>query len=234
MTIRLTDFREASSPFDKDGGGTMTTKELGTVMRSLGQNPIQSELEDMINEVDADEDNSIDFAEFMTPMTTKMSDTNSEEEIREAFKVFDKNNDGHISTAELKHVMTVVIWESPSYQTLNAVEGSTVFGWMNEFDLARRKVRKTKGGRRCIIEQNSRLDDRGEWKGLPGMSFKASAYLKMDRKRLRPGAGDLLTSDPHRPEMMRYVQHLMEGRKLKLSLDMPLLLPRHHHGVDIG
>jgi calmodulin len=39
-------------------------------------------------------------------MARKMHDTDSEEEIREAFKVFDKNNDGHISAAELKHVMS--------------------------------------------------------------------------------------------------------------------------------
>ena len=40
-------------------------------------------------------------------MARKMHDTDSEEEIREAFKVFDKNNDGHISAAELKHVMSM-------------------------------------------------------------------------------------------------------------------------------
>ena len=50
----LAEFKEAFSLFDKDGDGTITTKELGTVMRSLGQNPTEAELQDMINEVDAD------------------------------------------------------------------------------------------------------------------------------------------------------------------------------------
>lgn len=53
-SLCLPEFKEAFSLFDKDGDGTITTKELGTVMRSLGQNPTEAELQDMINEVDAD------------------------------------------------------------------------------------------------------------------------------------------------------------------------------------
>ncbi|KAA8572065.1 hypothetical protein EYC84_001990 [Monilinia fructicola] len=88
--------------------GQITSKELGTVMRSLGQNPSESELQDMINEVDADNNGTIDFPEFLTMMARKMKDTDSEEEIREAFKVFDRDNNGFISAAELRHVMTSI------------------------------------------------------------------------------------------------------------------------------
>jgi calmodulin len=49
-----------------------TCAELGTVMRSLGQNPTEAELQDMINEVDADGNGTIDFPEFLMLMARKM------------------------------------------------------------------------------------------------------------------------------------------------------------------
>lgn len=54
MNKFLTEYREAFSLFDKDGSGSITNDELGTVMESLGQHPTEEELNDMINEVDID------------------------------------------------------------------------------------------------------------------------------------------------------------------------------------
>merc|ERR1712113_423131 len=103
---QIAEFKEAFSLFDKDGDGTITTKELGTVMRSLGQNPTEAELQDMINEVDADGNGTIDFPEFLSLQARKMKDTDTEEELVEAFKVFDRGGTGFISAAELRHVMS--------------------------------------------------------------------------------------------------------------------------------
>lgn len=49
-----TEYREAFDLFDKDGDGSITTSELGVVMRSLGQEPTVKELENMIKEIDED------------------------------------------------------------------------------------------------------------------------------------------------------------------------------------
>lgn len=101
----IAEFREAFSLFDKDGDNTITTKELGTVMRSLGQEPTEQDLSDMIGEVDVNGNGTIDFEEFLEMMARKMRETDTAEEIRQAFRVFDKDGNGYISSAELRHVM---------------------------------------------------------------------------------------------------------------------------------
>ena len=49
-------------------------------MRSSGKKPTEAELQDMINEVDADGNGTIDFPEFLSLMARKMKDTDTEEE----------------------------------------------------------------------------------------------------------------------------------------------------------
>ena len=50
----------------------------------------------MLNEVDTDGNGSIDFSEFLALMARKMRDTDSDEEMVEAFKVFDRDGNGLI------------------------------------------------------------------------------------------------------------------------------------------
>ncbi|CAL1135812.1 unnamed protein product [Cladocopium goreaui] len=62
--------------------------------------------QDMINEVDCDGNGVIDFPEFLSMQARKMRDTDGEEELMEAFRVFDVNGSGFISAADFRHVMT--------------------------------------------------------------------------------------------------------------------------------
>ena len=60
----------------------------------------------MINAVDADGSGTIDFPEFLKMMTNKVKDEDSEEEIRETFRVFDKDGNGFVSPDELRYVLS--------------------------------------------------------------------------------------------------------------------------------
>ncbi|PIO61927.1 EF hand, partial [Teladorsagia circumcincta] len=57
----LQEFAQAFKMFDKDGNGTMNIKELGVAMRTLGMNPTEEELQNMVNEYDVDGNGKIDF-----------------------------------------------------------------------------------------------------------------------------------------------------------------------------
>jgi len=85
-------------------GCGLTLGGLGSAMRALGQNPTEAELADMLNEVS--DDGFVEFPDFLSMLSRKMRDTDSEEEIMEAFRVFDKNGTGCISVAEISHVMS--------------------------------------------------------------------------------------------------------------------------------
>jgi len=98
-------FKNAFAAFESKNTGLIKVKQLGGVMRYLGQNPSEAELQDMINEVDKDGSGVVSFPSFLYVMAKKLSDEEAEDEIREAFKVFDGDGNGFINRMELRHVM---------------------------------------------------------------------------------------------------------------------------------
>ncbi|XP_042835637.1 troponin C, skeletal muscle isoform X1 [Panthera tigris] len=101
------EFKAAFDMFDADGGGDISVKELGTVMRMLGQTPTKEELDAIIEEVDEDGSGTIDFEEFLVMMVRQMKEDakgKSEEELAECFRIFDRNADGYIDAEELAEI----------------------------------------------------------------------------------------------------------------------------------
>jgi len=103
---QIAEFKEGFSLFDKEGDNSISTKELGTVMRSLGACPTEAEIQEMIKEVDRDNTGKVEFTDFLGLMARKIKEVESEDQVNDAFSVFDKDGQGYISAQELRHVMT--------------------------------------------------------------------------------------------------------------------------------
>eukprot|EP00090_Calanus_glacialis_P027075 TRINITY_DN42614_c0_g1_i1.p1 TRINITY_DN42614_c0_g1~~TRINITY_DN42614_c0_g1_i1.p1 ORF type:complete len:185 (-),score=56.21 TRINITY_DN42614_c0_g1_i1:12-566(-) len=117
-------YMEAFKMFDQNNDGTITIEELGEVMHSLGRNPTKTELKDMVNEVDMDSNGSIDFTEFLAMMGADMKD----EEMREAFKMFDLDGDGLIDANEIKQGMKIMGEEVTDEEVLEIMKDLDVDG----------------------------------------------------------------------------------------------------------
>lgn len=115
IITKYSEFKAAFDIFVTDSeDGTITTKELGKVMRMLGQAPNETELREMIEEVDEDDSGTIDFDEFCIMMFRQLQADNEQEnqvperdekELAEAFRLFDLNRDGYIDWDELKEAL---------------------------------------------------------------------------------------------------------------------------------
>jgi len=105
---QIDEFKQAFDIFDEDGGGDISTRELGRVMKLLGQSPTPQQLQQIVLEVDQDGSGTIDFDEFLIMMVMQLSAEKKgadEEELKEVFILLDADCDNFISFDEFKNAM---------------------------------------------------------------------------------------------------------------------------------
>lgn len=77
-------------------------------MRSLGMEPMETQLEGMVRALDEDNNGTIEFSEFIVLMRMFVTKQNKEEDMQEPFKIFDRNGDGHINADDFKNFMNAL------------------------------------------------------------------------------------------------------------------------------
>ena len=99
------ELKEAFTMFDRDKDGLINYIELGNVLKSQGFAPTNQELLEMIADDDENEDDKINFEEFLILMHSRLKKADIENELNEAFSVYDKNGSGIISIKEFRKIM---------------------------------------------------------------------------------------------------------------------------------
>ena len=105
---KYSECKEIFDLFDKNGDGSISSTELDNLLRALGAKPTPEEIQEMINEVDKDNSGRIEFNEFLELYSRKMNEPETEEDLIEAFRIFDRDGNGLITRDELRHVMTTL------------------------------------------------------------------------------------------------------------------------------
>ncbi|MBA0684734.1 hypothetical protein Goari_026302 [Gossypium aridum] len=98
--------KEAFTLFDTDSDGKIAPTELGVLMRSLGGNPTQAQLKEIVAQEKLTA--PFDFPRFLGLMEKHLKTESFEQQLRDAFKVLDKEATGFILVSDLKHILTSV------------------------------------------------------------------------------------------------------------------------------
>lgn len=100
------DVLAAFNHFDTDGSGSIDMSELGVAMKSLGFEPRKDDLKAMLGSMDDDENGTINFEEFLSMMTIKISESASKKECEKAFRLLDPKETGFLTLENFQDIVT--------------------------------------------------------------------------------------------------------------------------------
>ena len=96
------EYKKAFDTFDSNKDGLITEDDLLKLMNYLKFYPNQIELASIIEEFTQGKKAEITFHEFLGIVSAKMFDENAENDLMQAFKIFDVEGRGKISALSLK------------------------------------------------------------------------------------------------------------------------------------
>merc|ERR1719215_893758 len=101
---QIKSLRDIFMKLDANGDGKMTVAELKEGIQKSGLKEIPADLQQIMDDIDSDGSGEIDYTEFLAASLDKRTYL-QEDVCWNAFKNFDRNNDGKISQDELKIVL---------------------------------------------------------------------------------------------------------------------------------
>jgi len=102
---QFNDANQIFNLFDKKGDGTVSTKDLGQVFKSLGLQVDAQKLKEWADEADEDASGFLKWEQFKPIFETKLREDEDERELKEAFRVLDKGNKGVIAVEDLRWIL---------------------------------------------------------------------------------------------------------------------------------
>ena len=103
----LKEYREAFDMFDRNKKGTLSIGDITKIMKNFGYPMTKEEARSMLSNVDASGDGEVDFEEFVMLMEKQVHNL-GDDPVVNAFRDFDKNDDGKITNHEFRYILTHV------------------------------------------------------------------------------------------------------------------------------